>query len=156
MFREMRRFKQQTSKDECIEILNKAWRGVLAVLGDDDYPYTVPLDFVYEDGHIYFHCAGDGHKLDAIRCHDKVSFCVLSEGVQEENDWWYHFTSVIVFGRIREVTDKAEKNERLKLLGRKYFPTEEHLKKEMESAAARATVLDLSIEHMTGKRVKEN
>lgn len=155
MFREMRRFRQQASMEECMEILNNARRGVLAVMGDDDYPYTVPLDFVYADGHIYFHCAKEGHKLDAIRKHDKVSFCVLSDGIREENEWWYHFTSVIAFGRIREIADEAEKDRYLRLLGRKYFPAEEHLEKEMASSASRANVLDITIEHMTGKRIKE-
>ncbi len=155
MFRSMRRIKQQTSTEECVELLKSAKRGVLAVLGDDDYPYTVPINFVYAEGHIYFHCAKSGHKLDAIRKHDKVSFCVLSEGVQEENDWWYHFVSVVVFGRISEVTDEKQHDEYLRLLGRKYFPTEAHLEKEMR-AAPQALVLDLRIEHMTGKRVREN
>ncbi len=156
MFREMRRIKQQTSEEECISILENGKRGVLAVLGDEDYPYTVPMDYVYEDGHIYFHCAMSDHKLDAIRKHDKASFCVLSEGVKEENDWWYHFTSVVAFGRISEIADEVEKDKKLRLLGAKYFPTAEHLEKEMASAASRALVLDLQIEHMTGKRVKEN
>lgn len=154
MFREMRRFKQQVSEDECLRILNEGERGVLAVLGDDEYPYTVPLDFVYEDGHIYFHCAMEGHKLDAVRKHDKVSFCVLSDGVKEENDWWYHFTSVIAFGRVSEITDEGEKNNKLRLLGTKYFPDNEHLEKEMGSAG-RTVVLDLTIDHMTGKAVRE-
>ena len=155
MFRKMRKHGQQASEDECIEILDKAKRGTLAVLGDDDYPYTVPFDYVYDDGHIYFHCAKEGHKLDAVRRHDKVSFCVLSDGRLEDNDWWYHFTSVIVFGRIREIIDEAEKDRRLRQLGNKYFPTEQHLEKEMNEAASRAVVLDLEIEHMTGKHIRE-
>lgn len=155
-FRKMRRKNQQIPDDECTKLLEGAKRGVLAVLGDDEYPYTVPMDYVYDNGHIYFHCAREGHKLDAIREHDKVSFCVLSDGVREENDWWYHFTSVIVFGRLREIIDEEQRDRYLRLLGSKYFPTQEHLEKEMQSAALRAAVLDLTIEHMTGKRIKEN
>lgn len=68
MFREMRRFKQQISEEECIRILKEQPRGVLSMLGDDGYPYGIPLDYLYmEDGHLYFHCAKEGHKLDAIR-----------------------------------------------------------------------------------------
>lgn len=96
----------------------------------------------------------EGHKLDAVRKHDKVSFCVLSDGVKEENDWWYHFTSVIAFGRVSEITDEGEKNNKLRLLGTKYFPDNEHLEKEMGSAG-RTVVLDLTIDHMTGKAVRE-
>ena len=89
-----------------------------------------------------------------IRKHDKVSFCVLSEGKKEDNDWWYHFSSIVVFGRISEVADEEEKDQLLRLLGRKYFPSEEYLDKEMVSAS-NAIVLDLEIEHMTGKNVRE-
>lgn len=156
MFREMRRFRQQATEEECLEILKSAKRGVLAVHGDDGYPYTVPLDFVYEDGCMYFHGAKSGHKLDAIRRDDKVSFCVLSEGVKEENDWWYHFTSVICFGRMSEVTEQEEAYRCLRLLGRKYMPTVEMVEEDMEKNAARAAVLKLTVEHMTGKHVKEN
>ena len=156
MFREMRRFRQQATEEECLEILKSAKRGVLAVHGDDGYPYTVPLDFVYEDGCMYFHGAKSGHKLDAIRRDDKVSFCVLSEGVKEENDWWYHFTSVICFGRMSEVTEQEEAYRCLRLLGRKYMSTVEMVEEDMEKNAARAAVLKLTVEHMTGKHVKEN
>lgn len=154
MFREMRRIRQQAAREECEQILRKAPRGVLAVLGDDDYPYAVPLDFAYEEGHIYFHCAKAGHKLDAVRRHEKVSFCVLNEGEREAGDWWYHFTSVIVFGRIREIEDSAEKDRCLRLIGGKYFPSADYLEDEMRSAP-NAVILDLRIDHMTGKKVRE-
>ena len=156
MFREMRRFKQQLSEEECVEILKTQPRGVLAVLGDGGYPYTVPLDFVYDDGKLYFHCAKEGHKMDAVRSCDKVSFCVLDEGRQEENDWWYHFRSVIVFGRIRVLEDREEILEKVHMLGAKYFPSEEYNQKELKESGARVACMELNIEHMTGKRVREN
>lgn len=155
MFRDMRRVNQQISQEECEKLMRDAKRGVLAVLGDEDYPYTIPLNYVYDDGHIYFHSAKEGHKLDALRKHDKVSFCVLSDGVQEENDWWYHFISVIAFGRIREIENDDERDKYLRLLGNKYFPSAEHLEKEMK-LAPKVVMLDLKIEHVTGKRIKEN
>ena len=74
MFRPMRRIKQQIPEEECIKILKEEPRGVLSVLGDDGYPYGVPIDHYYDEktGRIYFHCAKEGHKLDAIRRCDKV------------------------------------------------------------------------------------
>ena len=87
MERKMRRFKQQLSEADCLEVLETQPRGVLAVQGDDGYPYAMPMDFVYEDGRIWFHGAKAGHRIDAVRRCGKVSFCVLGEGVQEENDW---------------------------------------------------------------------
>ncbi len=56
-FRPMRRFKQQMADHECVDLLRSAPRGVLGVQGDGGYPYTVPLDFLYDDGCLYFHCA---------------------------------------------------------------------------------------------------
>ena len=156
MFRKMRRFKQQLSEEECLEILRTAKRGVLAVLGDEGYPYAVPLDFVYEDGKIYFHCAKEGHKLDAILREPKCSFCVLSDGVPEPDSWWFHFSSVISFGKIAIMEDPEAIREKLILLGRKYMPTEEEIQTDILKNGPRANILELTIEHMTGKRVKEN
>ena len=83
----MRRNKQQVSNDKCKEVLTNEWRGVLSVLGDNDYPYGVPMNFFYDenDNAIYFHCAKSGHKLDAINKHPKCSFTVFDKGVQREN-----------------------------------------------------------------------
>lgn len=155
MFREMRRFKQQLPTGECFQILDNAPRGVLAVLGDEGYPYTVPLNFVCDDGKLYFHTAFTGHKIDAIQNCDKASFCVLNEGYQDPGEWWYHFKSVIVFGKIRIMEDREEINEKLRLLGAKYFPTKEDIDHEMAHSAARASMIELTIEHISGKRIEE-
>ena len=154
-FRPMRRSRQQMTLEECIDLLQKAPRGVLAVLGDKGYPYTIPLDFLYSDGHIYFHCAKEGHKLDAIRQYDKVSFCVLSEARKEPDSWWFHIDSVVCFGRIQTVCDATRKDYILRRLGAKYFPPDYDLEADMNRNAPNAHVLDLQIEHISGKRVKE-
>ena len=155
MFRPMRRIRQQVSEEACLEILTAAPRGTLAVLGDDGYPYAVPLDFVYDGGCLYFHCAMEGHKLDAIRRCDKASFCVLSDGTQNPGEWWYCFTSVICFGRVRVLEDPDEAIPRLRQLAEKYNPSAADIAEDMAKNAARALVLELKIEHMTGKRVQE-
>lgn len=155
MFREMRRFKQQLTKEECERILRSAKRGVLAVLGDDGYPYAVPMDFVYDSGGIYYHSALQGHKLDAIRACDKGSFNVLSEPVPADDGWSYYFDSVTVFGRLRVIGDEAQKTERLRALGNKYFPTREMTESDIEKNGRRCAVIELEIEHMTGKHVHE-
>ena len=162
MFRKMRRFKQQLSFEECEKVLLEQPRGVLAVLGDDDYPYTVPLDHIYSDGKIYFHCAGEGHKIDAIRKHNKVSFCVMDEGYRKEGEWALNINSVVVFGRIKEVKDVRIKEEKLRLLGLKYNPSPEDVEDELkryldpEKHIDRVTILELTPEHITGKLVNES
>ena len=108
MFREMRRNKQALSEEECREILARCTSGTLAVLGDGGYPYAVPLSYVFNNGHIYFHCARSGHKLDAVRACDKVSFCVIDRDEVIPEKFTTKYRSVIVFGRAREVTDPEE------------------------------------------------
>ncbi|WP_295031022.1 pyridoxamine 5'-phosphate oxidase family protein [uncultured Methanobrevibacter sp.] len=155
MFRQMRRVKQQLSQDECVEILTNEPRGVLALLGDNDYPYAVPMDHVYVDGKIYFHGAQKGHKKDAIENYPKVSYCVIDEGVMEDGNWWYTFKSVIVFGKIRILTDIDEKKEKLTDLGDKFFPTHDYTIEEVNKFLNKTEVFELEIEHMGGKFVRE-
>ena len=156
MFREMRRKKQALSEEECIEILINEPRGVLAVLGDDDYPYAVPLSHVYVDGKIYFHgTVKESHKRDAIEKHDRVSYCVMNKGIKAEDDWWYTFKSVIVFGRMKTIKDRDTKIEKLTHLGNKFFPTEEETKSEIDKLLDVTELYEITIEHMSGKIVEE-
>lgn len=155
MFRKMRRHKQELSEEECISILTNEPRGVLAVLGDYDYPYTVPMSHVYLDGKIYFHGAKIGHKNDAIKRCDKVSYCVMDKGVKAKDSWWYTFKSVVVFGKIRTLIDNEEKREKLTYLGDKFFPTHEETVNEINRLLDRTEVFEITIEHITGKRVEE-
>ena len=154
-FRPLRRFRQAASETECVELLHSAQRGVLSVLGDGGYPYGVPLNFVYEKGKLYFHCAVKGHKLDALRACEKASFCVLSEPTRNPDEWWNCFTSVICFGWVKEITDPKEHDRLLRLLGKKYFPEGYDLEADMVKNGPRALVLELTIEHMTGKHIRE-
>lgn len=158
MFREMRRFKQQISEEECIRILKEQPRGVLSVLGDDGYPYGIPLDHWYSenDNKLYFHCAKVGHKLDAIAACDKVSYCVMDEGYRKEGEWALNINSVVVFGRMRIVETEDKKREICTNLVRKFTDDEEYLRKELENAFSRVCCLELTIEHMSGKLVNES
>lgn len=155
-FRPMRRFKQQLSQDECESILAKVYRGFLSVNGEMGYPYTVPMNFVYENGHIYFHSAHEGHRIDSIRLSPNACFTVIDEPVQQENDWWFHVKSVICFGKVNIIDDENERAERLKQLGKKYFPDGYDLNAELMKNGPHVAVLDFKIEHITGKKVKEN
>lgn len=155
MFRKMRRIKQQLTEEQCIEILKNEPRGVLAVLGDEGYPYAVPLDFFYRDGRLYFHSAVEGHKVDALKACDKASFCVIDKGEQEEGDWALWFNSVICFGRVRLVEDRDETEAIARDLGLKYYPTEREVEDEIKRDIHRVLCLELTVEHMTGKRVHE-
>lgn len=154
-FRPLRRIKQAATPEECIAVLQSAPRGILAVHGENGYPYGIPMNFVFLDGKIYFHCAKEGHKIDAVRADDKVSFTVLSEPVKNDGEWWYCFTSVIVFGRIREVTDPEQIGASLRALGAKYFPEGYDIENDILRNGPRASILEFSFDHVSGKHVRE-
>lgn len=110
----MRRFRQQLTISECDAILSTGTSGTLAVLGDNSYPYAVPISYVHVDGKLYFHSAKTGHKVDAIRQYDKASFCVIAADDVHPSEFTTYFRSVIAFGRIRII--ESRKKERMRLL----------------------------------------
>lgn len=156
MFREMRRKKQQLAHDAAENVLKKGVTGVLGVLGDNGYPYTVPLNYVYEDGVIYFHCAKAGHKLDAIRSNDKVSFCVIGKEQIVPEEFTAYFRSVIAFGRALEVTDDDDKRRIMRLLNQKYSPGfSEAGEKAIQQQWDVLAVVKIHVEHLAGKEAIE-
>ena len=158
MFRGMRRFKQQIPDEECVSVLKSELRGVLSVLGDDGYPYGIPLDHWYceADGKLYFHCAKEGHKIDAIRACDKVSYCVYDGGYRKEGEWALNIRSVVVFGRMKLVEDVEKTREICSNICRKFTDDKEYLARQLERDMSRVQCLELTPEHMTGKLVNES
>ena len=158
MFREMLRARQQLTREECLEILKREKRGVLSVLGDDGYPYGIPLDHYYreEDGRLYFHCGRAGHKLDALRRCPKTSFCVLEESGPEPGDWALRFRSVVVFGRVKFIEDPETICGIAAALSRKFTDDEAYIAEEIRRFGPVTCMFALVPEHMTGKRVRES
>ena len=155
-FRKMRRFRQQLSTTECVSLLANATAGTLALLGDNGYPYAVPISHVYSDGTLYFHSAVTGHKVDAIRSCDKASFCVIAADDVRPSEFTTYFKSVIAFGRIHIVEDEDECLHAAALLGERFNPGDaEGLKKEMDKFFSHMLILRMDIEHMTGKEAIE-
>lgn len=155
MFREMRRNKQQLSFEECEEILKKSTAGVLAVSGDDGYPYAVPLSYVYCDNKIYFHSTKSGHKIDGIKNNSKVSFCVIAKDEIIPEKFTTYFRSVIVFGKARILESMDEILPAIRKLGMKYNPDEEGCNEEIKRCLQALAVIEMDIEHMTGKEAIE-
>ena len=158
MFREMVRKKQQLPETECIEILKREKRGVLSLLGDDDYPYGIPLNHYYNeaDGRLYFHSGKKGHKIDALRRHEKASFCVYDEGFRRDGEWALNIRSVIVFGRIEIISDTETVYEISRQLSRKFTQDEKYIEDEIRKSGPGTLMFALIPEHMTGKLVNES
>lgn len=157
MFREMRRKKQQLSAEETEKILERGTSGVLAVFGDEGYPYAVPLSYVYSDGKIYFHCAKTGHKIDGIRQNEKISFCVIDKDEIVSEEYTTYFRSVIAFGKARIMEDPKEVWAAIDILAKKYAPADskENREKAINNEIGAMLMVEITIEHMTGKEAIE-
>ena len=153
MFRGMRRKRQQLTEAECAQILNRNTSGVLAVLGDEGYPYAVPMSYVYDGKTLYFHCAKSGHKLDAIKSCDKVSFCVVDQDDVVPQEYTTYFRSVILFGRASVLNNEEEILSAIEKLAIKYYPTDSKENRDIaiKKEYAAMCIIKIAIDHMTGK-----
>lgn len=156
MFREMRRQDKMKTHEEAVRILSECTNGILSVIGDEGYPYGVPVSYVYSDGRIYFHCASEGHKLDAIKAEPKVSFTVVGADNIKSGQFTTSYKSVICFGKTKIVNSDEEKRIALKAIADKYSKKfrAEGLKY-IEAYWDATTVVEINIEHMTGKGLEK-
>ncbi len=156
MFREMRRKRQQLSKKDSFTVLQKGTSGVLALLGDEGYPYAVPISYTLDEDRIYFHSAREGHKIDAIRRETKASFCVIDMDCIIPERFTTCYRSVVAFGKIRFIEDAAEKRHAIEKLAEKYSAQyKQDAAAEIEQMWNHLCIFSMEIEHLTGKQAKE-
>lgn len=157
MFREIGRNKKQILSEEvCISILSNCTSGVLSVLGDDDYPYGVPMSYAYKDGRLYFHGMPRGHKIDSIKKNDKVSFTVIETDQIVPEEYTTYFRSVIVFGRAHILDNPKDQAEALSLLVDKYSANyKEASYEEIRDKLNAVCTFVIDIEHVSGKEAIE-
>ena len=150
MLPEMRRKAQQLPPAEAEAILRAGSSGVLALAGAEGYPYALPISYVYHEGRLYFHCALTGHKLDAVARCPKASFCVIAQDDVVPALYTTRYRSVIAFGTIRQLEDEQAIITALDVLGRKYAPDLDP-SAEIAKSLPRVCVLEMTIDHLTGK-----
>lgn len=151
MFRKMRRAERELPERQTKEILENGSYGVLALAGDGGYPYAVPLNYIYDGERIYFHCAAEGHKIDAIAWDNKCSFCVVENGGVIEDRFTTKYRSVIAFGKIYEETDEKCRENAFRLMMRSLTPSVTNEKREEMSHCQKARILAMDIEYLSGK-----
>ena len=155
MFREMRRGKQLLCMEDTIAVMDRCTNGVLACLGDEEYPYAVPLSYVYLNNKIYFHSAKTGHKIDSITKNPKVSFSVIDEDTIVSEKYTTYFRSVIAFGKAR-IVEGDERLEAFKALVEKYSGDQPEEAKHKEiTGCTQAYVIAIDVEHITGNEAIE-
>ena len=157
MFRAIRKKRNEISIDDSKNLLAESRRGVLAVNGDDGYPYAVPINYYYdgEKGKIYFHGSRAGHKVDALNKCDRICFTVIGPETAEKEAWAPFVKSVVVFGRCRQIEDPATAEECLRKFAMKYYPDEESVNEEISVSGKAVRMYEIEIEHLSGKKVQE-
>lgn len=157
MFRPMRRTGRAISDEAAKHLLRQSRRGVLAVNGDDGYPFAIPVNYYYdqEQGKIWFHGAKAGQKVDALKKNDKVCFTVYGNEHFEPGDWAPYVQSAVVFGRCHLIEDEALTEAHVRELGMKYYPGKEEVEAEIAKAIKAVQLYELTIEHLTGKQIQE-
>lgn len=157
MFRPLRRANRAISEEDAKQLLSAEKRGVLAVNGDDGYPFAIPLNYFYdeENGKIYFHGAKSGHKIDSLKNSDKVCFTVYGGEHFAEGEWAPYVRSVVVFGRCRLISDAEMTEEKVRTLAMKYYPTKEAVEAEIADHIKAAQLYEITIEHLSGKQIQE-
>lgn len=154
MFREMRRVAKEGDRDVAVEMMEKATNGVLAVHGDNGYPFAVPVSFAFKDNKIIFHSALEGHKVDSIKKDPKVSFCVVDADDIIPERFTTMFRSAIAFGKARLVTEGEEFRWAMEAIGEKYTPKEMGtggFDKYMKAEEGRFQAVVIDVEHLTAK-----
>ena len=157
MFREIRRIRQKMTEEEAIAILKNGTVGTLALLGDEGYPYSVPINYVYHDHKLYFHSALQGHKIDAIRKYNKASFSVIAKDDVVPEKYTTYFTSAICFGKIRILENMEEVRKTAEFLAIKYHPhgTQQDHDDEINRFWNKFYMIELAIEHLSAKQAIE-
>ena len=153
MFRQMRRKLQGMSREDIDSVLKRGSSGVLALFGDEGYPYALPISYVYDGEKIYFHSAVSGHKIDAVKGNEKGSFCVIDKDCVVPREYTTLYRSVIAFGRLRIIADDAGKRGAIEKLAVKYSPNEtpEKNRKVIEKSWNNFCIIEMTIEHISGK-----
>ena len=138
-------------------ILREGTSGVLSLTGDEGYPYGVPLSYVYDGDKLYFHCAKEGHKIDAIRKNPKASFCVIAQDEIVPEKYTTCYRSVIAFGSVRILENEGEKRRAIEELALKYAPedSEENRQNYIEKDWEPLCMLEMTVEHLSGKEAIE-
>ena len=157
MFKAVRKKKNEISQDEVKNLLRSSRRGVLAVNGDEGYPYAIPINYLYdeENNKIIFHGAKAGHKVDSIKKNDKICFTVFGNETFIEENWAPYLQSVVVFGRCHLVENRDDTISLVKKFALKYYPNEDMVNEEIANSGKGVQMFEIKIEHLSGKKVQE-
>ncbi len=151
--------RRSMDKDGILSLLARAEVGHMATVDGSGLPYVVPVHFVFDGEHIYFHGLNEGKKLDHIRSNPAICFEtyeLLKIGLNKKNpcDSWTYYRSVVATGMARILESREEKTRALTLLNEKYFkgPVDEMPHTVIDGTC----VIDMAIDRISGKHHEQS
>ena len=151
MYRSIRRKDRELDLELATRLLTEGEYGFLATADREGQAYGVPLNYVFKNNTLYFHCAPEGHKLDNIKVNDKVSFCVVGRTRVLPDKFSTEYESAMAFGRASVVQGNERYDALLSVL-EKYSPDFlEEGKKTIAKYNDKTTIIKVDIHHISGK-----
>ncbi|MDD3842663.1 MAG: pyridoxamine 5'-phosphate oxidase family protein [Candidatus Izemoplasmatales bacterium] len=147
----MRRIDKQLSNSMAEAILVQNHYGILSIVLPDGTPYGVPVNYGYVDHEIIIHGATEGTKIDAIRINPFACFTVVHAVINDFIHLNTKYTSTIVHGNIKIITNPEEKRMYLIKLVSHYGLTERDIKTNLITETDITAVLVMSIDQITAK-----
>ncbi len=149
--RQMRKANRQKDAEWVLDVFDRAPYVTVSMTRPDGTPYGVPLSVVRKDDSVfYFHCAGEGEKLDCIRVNPLVSLSAVSKCApryeEDKNNFTEYYHSAVAIGRAEIVCDDAEKIEALRLLCIRFLPKYmDHFDEAIARSLGRTTVVRITL-----------
>ena len=151
MYKTVRRKDRELSSCLAAKLFSECEYGILCTADMNGQAYGTPLNYVYKDNFVYFHCAVEGHKLENIKANKKVSFCVVGRTKILPDKFATQYESAIAFGSASEVYGSEKQDALLSLLEKYSSGFLEEGKKYIDKMGERTRVIRINIEHLTGK-----
>ena len=108
----IRRKDRLMGEKRAIELLSSSEYGIMSMVDENDQPYGIPLNFVWDGGAcIYIHCSPVGRKMDILRRHDRVSFCIIGNVGLQPSRFTTEYESVVIYGKAAIVYNDNERME---------------------------------------------
>lgn len=149
---EMRRKDRAMTPEEAWDVVEQCSYGVLTMTDADGSPYGVPVNLAHRGDELYFHCAMDGKKTDALRKNPRVSVVFVAKADVVEEKYTTRYASAMVFGTAAEVTDETEKREGLRAICQRHAPSHMEIFDDYaQPRLGRTAVWKISAEQISGK-----
>lgn len=154
MFRNLSKSHLGMTREDAMELLNQGEYAIISALDPSGYPYCFPMSYTVMDGHIYFHGAQTGHKMDCLKHSDKVSFAVIGHARRVPEQLGVDYESIVGFRRAFEVAGSEKENALIALVSKYASGYEDKGQVSIANQFDGTAVIRIEIEHITGKRRK--